>query len=160
MEIHPIKTWFDKRHGVVEVPDDVLGVVRQVKQMADGRLTIYWNDQSSKFDVVERCLDGTDRLVFSVDELDARVLTRLQNADHWGADTPDRGMKRADEDDFLADLERYEAEVKEQEWDGVRGRTEEIGERLAWALDNVTDRPSVGGSILVKKDIRGSSETK
>lgn len=146
MEIRAIKTWHDLRHGVVELEDDVLGIVQQIQQL-DPRLHVFYNDQTEKFDLVESCLDGTDRLVFSVEELDARVLHRLMGADHWGGNpTPERFI-RPDDEDFVAqmdaDNEAHEAALDEESRDKLR----DAGERLAWALD-------IGTGLAYKTNIR------
>jgi hypothetical protein len=154
MEIYPIRTWFDSHHGVVAIDDDVLGVVKQVKAVSDGRLHIYYNPQKGHYDIVERCLDGTERFVFSVDKLDARVIDRLHLADQWGAETPDRGMKKPEGEDFLDELDKLNDEADEAKTQAARDKLGDVGERLAWSLDIVRDRPSVGGSISVPKEVK------
>jgi hypothetical protein len=155
MEIHAVNTWFDKRHGVIALDGDVLGIVERVKEIGDGRLSVYYNPQSDGFDVVETCLDHTERLVFSVDALDARVLDRLHQADQWGGETPDRGIARPEGDDFLDEVDRHNEALDRAKDEAATGKLHEAGERLAWSLDLVSDRPSVGGSIHVKKDLDG-----
>lgn len=154
MEVHAVKTWFDQKHGVVELDGDVLNIVEQVKVIGDGRLHIFYNPQTDGFDVVESCLDGTDRLVFSADALDQRILDRLHKADHWGSENPER-PKLTDENDFLSDIERHNQELEDEKDEAGRDKLGDAGERLAWALDLVNDRPSVGGSISVPKDLDG-----
>jgi len=148
MELHAIKTWYDQRMGVVVVQDDVLGIVHQIREI-DPRIHVFYNEQSSQFDLVEHCLDGVQRLIFSVPELDARVISRLREGDSWLGETPQYVVP--DEDDFLAkveaDQEKIQADQDEESMEKIR----DAGERLAWALDVA----GVGyhDSILVTKDV-------
>lgn len=153
MEVHSVRTWLDSRQGVVVVEDDVQSVVRGVKEISD-RLHVYFNPQSEGFDIVESCLDGTDRLVFSVPELDARVLHRLRGADHWhGNEVPTHVL--GDDEDFIARADEQEAQAEAEQKEKTADKTREAGLRLAWALDAVRDHHSVGGSIRVPKDLDG-----
>ena len=152
MKIHTLPAWVD-RHQVVKVEDHVTAVVRDVHSYSD-RIDIYWNEEGLEFDLVERCLDGSERLIFSVPELDGRVLDRLHRADHWyGNDVPTH--IRPDDEDFVSEMDALD----EQEEKELRAKhMQEImacGEELAWALEAVNDRPSVGGSISVPKDVHG-----
>lgn len=153
VKVHGIPTWFDRHEGAVVVDDDVQNVVRGIKEISD-RLSVFYNPQSGGFDIVESCLDGTDRLVFSVSELDQRVIHRLRHADHWyGEDQPNRILD--DSEDFVARIDEYndkrQADLDEQGMDKIR----DAGERLVWALDWAHDHHSVGGSIRVPKDLDG-----
>jgi len=152
MQIPAIKTWYDARQGVISLDGDVLGIVERVKEI-DPRLSIYYNEQTNGFDLVESCLDGTDRLVFSVDELDQRLVDRLLQADHWGSDTPDhRDDFRPDSKDFASEIdESNEALVRRFE-EGVREKLLDAGERLAWAMEE--DGQGVNASISVPKDVK------
>lgn len=155
MEIHAIKSWYDQRHGVQVVEDDVLDVVKRIKQLSDGRVRIYYNEQGDEFDLVETCLDGTDRLVFSCATLDQRTVDRFVNADQWGADTPDRGMIKPEGSDFLDELDAYNEALEKAIRDGFRDRLGDVGERLARTMDIGV---GINSSIHVKKDIRGGTD--
>ena len=153
MEVHGISSWYDQRAGVVVVEDDVQSIVRGMKEICD-RLHVFANPQTGEFDVVESCLDGTDRLVFSVPELDGRVLDRLRSADHWfGSDQPDRIL--GDDEDFVARIDEHNAELERADRDRHRGQLSEVGLRLAHALDNSRDQNSKGGQILVPRGFDG-----
>jgi len=155
MEIHALKTWVDKRRGVIELDGDVLGIVEQVRALGDGRLKVYYNDQRDHFDIVELCLDRSERLVFSTPSLDQRVVERLHQADQWGGDTPDRGMARPEGNDFLDEVDAANDALEALKDEQARDKLHSAGERLAWSLDLVSNRPSVGGSISVSKDVHG-----
>lgn len=147
MELHAVSTWVDQHHGVVRVEDDVANVVRDIHEISS-RIHVYFNEQTGNFDLVESCLDNTERLIFSVVHLDARVVDRLRLADQWrGREDPAQSL--SEDEDFLtlmdADEDAEKARFKEEGMDGIR----DAGERLAWALEQ--DRRGVGASIAVKE---------
>jgi hypothetical protein len=156
VEVHSIRTWFDRHEGVVVVDDDVQNVVRGIKEISD-RLHVYANPQSGGFDIVEHCLDGAERLVFSVSELDHRVIHRLHQTDHWyGQELPNHVL--GDSEDFVARMDEYNDELQEAIDEKGRDKLRDAGLRLAWALDAVGDHHSVGGSIRVPKDLDAQKE--
>lgn len=151
MEVHGIRSWFDAREGVVVVEDDVLNVVRDIKAISP-RLQVFHNPQSDEFDIVESCLDGAQRLVFSVEKLDGRVLHRLRSADHWhGEDLPHHVLE--DDEDFVARVDEHNAQREVARSAETAEAVADVGERLVWALDWAKDRPSVGGSVRVPKGV-------
>jgi hypothetical protein len=153
MEVYGVRSWFDQREGVVVVEDDVQNIVRGIKEISD-RLHVFYNPQHGGFDVVESCLDGTDRFVMSASELDNRVLDRLRNADHWhGQDTPEHVL--GDDEDFVAQIDEHNEAIERAIRDGYRDKLGDVGERLIRTLDNVSDRPSVGGTISVPRSLDG-----
>ena len=151
MEVPAVKMWFDQRRGVVELSDDVLGVVEQIKAL-DERLHIYFNEQSGEFDLVEHCLDGVERLVFSVEELDQRVIGRLFESDHWGSDLPDhRDDFKPDSEDFASQLEKIQDEAQAELENQTKDKLFDAGERLGHALGE--DGQGVQASLLVEKEV-------
>jgi len=151
VEVHSVRSWYDQHHGVVVVEDDVQNVVRDIKAISP-RIHVYSNPQTSGFDLVESCLDGTDRLVFSVQQLDQRVVDRLRSADHWhGQDVPNHVL--GEDEDVTARVDAHNREMEELQKEKFRDQLYDAGERLAWALD--IGGPSVRSSILVPKDIDG-----
>lgn len=140
MEIRAIKTWVDTHHGVVSITDDVLSIVQRMREI-DPRLKVYYNEQRGEYNIVEACLDGTDRLVFTVEDLDARVISRLLECDQWNPNNPD----------VLDKIDKHNEGV-EAEIDRVnRDKIGEVGERLAWALEE--DGRGVHASILVPRGL-------
>src|SRR6266700_7160034 len=82
MEMLPMKAWYDSREGVIELDDDVLSIVRQVREAYGQRISIeLLPDNSEPYAFVEHCEDGTDRLIFTCIELDGRALERLHKSD-------------------------------------------------------------------------------
>ena len=149
MELHAVRSWYDKQTGLVEVSDDVLNVVRDIREI-DPRIRVYWNEQGGEFDLVETCLDGTDRLIFSVDSLDARVVDRLRRADHWHG-RKDPAHLLGEDDDFLSRIDADEAAETAERRERNLDRVRDAGERLAWAGEQ--DRRGVGAQIQVPKDL-------
>jgi tRNA nucleotidyltransferase/poly(A) polymerase len=148
VEIHAVNTWYDKKLGVVQVEDDVANVVRDIREI-DPRIHVYWNEQGGEFDLVETCLDGTERLIFSVNSLDARVVTRLKQADQWHGREDPAHLLSANED-FLTQIDADEAAETAKKKAANREKIHEVGEMLAWAGEQ--DRRGVGAQILVPKD--------
>lgn len=148
MEVHAIRTWVDlKSGGVVKVTDDVQNVVRDLREISD-RLHVYWNEQSEAYDIVESCLDGTDRLVCSQKTLDQRLVQRVREADHWrGQDRPNHILE--DDKDFAAQMDAMNDADEEERREAFREHIRDAGERIHWALDLGPGQHSVGGSILV-----------
>lgn len=82
MELQPLKAWYDNRQGVIELEDDVLSIVRQVREQYGTRITIeLLPDSPEPYAFVEHCEDGTDRLIFTCTMLDGRALERLLRSD-------------------------------------------------------------------------------
>jgi len=133
MELHAVSTWIDQRHGMVRVEDDVANVVRDVHEISP-RIHVYWNEQTGNFDLVESCLDGTDRLIFTVQHLDARVVDRLRMADQWrGRETPDHLLP--EDEDFLTLMDAANTDAEKKRDDREKDQIRDAGERLAWALE-------------------------
>ena len=85
MEILPMKAWYDRERGVIELEDDVLSIVRHVREIYGENITIeLLPDNPEPYAFVEHCEDGTDRLVFTCVELDGRALERLLRSDSHG----------------------------------------------------------------------------
>jgi len=153
VELHAVSTWFDAKKGsVIELEDDVQSVVRQVKEI-DPRLHVFYNEQTNGFDIVEHCLDGAQRLVFSVKELDARVVSRLHEGDTWLGGNPEHLVP--DEDDFLTRMEAVQEAYHRDKEAMALEKVADAGERLAWALGDGKFGSGYKQSISVKKDIRG-----
>jgi hypothetical protein len=85
MEMLPMKAWYDSNQGVVELDDDVLSIVRQVREQYGRRVTVeLLPDSPEPYAFVEHCEDGADRLIFTCTMLDGRALERLLRSDSQG----------------------------------------------------------------------------
>lgn len=112
---------------MVEIEDDVLDVVKQLKQI-DPTLYVRWSEKGEYFVVYCRLPDeppGTGNVVLMTPELDQRVVTRIQRA-AWEQKQDGYSLADAmDELDAKADAEK-QAEFSE--------RIAEHAERLAFAI--------------------------
>jgi hypothetical protein len=143
MELHAVKTFYTARDGLVELEDDVLSIVSQVREAFGDKVKICLEPTTGHYVFTENSADGTERLIFTSETLDARCLTRLQAADSTGRgyiDAYDLMEKEQDE---------YRAQQDEERLDRVR----EAGERLAWALGDGKHGPGYHQSIRITKDI-------
>jgi len=150
MELHSLPAYIE-RGQLVEVDSHVTGVIEDIRAISP-RIHIFWNEQGQEFDLVEYCLNDEQRLIFSVKELDARVVDRLRLADQWRG-REDSTHVLPEEEDFLtqmdADNEALEATINDKQLDKLR----DAGERLAWAGEQ--DRRGVHAQISVPRAIDG-----
>jgi hypothetical protein len=110
--------------GLVELDDDVLGIVRQVNELYDGKVAINLDPVTGWFHFTEHGDDGTERLIFSVEVLDHRALTRLQESDsRWRYHTDPYDALEREQDEAQAQIAKQDREQLMQ-----------AGERLAYAL--------------------------
>lgn len=151
MELHAVRTWFDKNHGMVSVDDHVTNVIRDIREISDGRVRVYYNTQSGGYDLVETCDDHTDRLVFSTDALDQRCVERLRAADHWLGGNSEHQVP--DEEDFVSRLDAENEEIRKNLEQENWGRVGDAAERIAWAME--FDGRGTQASISVAKDLDG-----
>jgi len=150
MQIHGIKTWIESGELKV-VEDDVLFIVQRVREFSP-RLTVFWNEYINEFTITETDLEGTERLVFNTPCLDERVLDRLRMADQWrGRDDPDHVLPA--DTDWLADVERKEAEAEQLKDEVMREGIREFGEEYAHYMEY--DGRGTKSSILVPRSLDG-----
>lgn len=147
MELHAVKAYYSQHHGLVELEDDVLSIVRQVREVYGNRVKIAWEPTTEHYVFSEHCDDGTERLIFTTPELDGRALERLLRSDSHGRgyeDVYDRQEREQDE----AFAARQEAD---------RERLRESGERLAHAMkkDDIGRYPL---SIAIPRSANGSDD--
>jgi hypothetical protein len=141
MELYAMKSFYTAREGLVQLDDDVLSIVRQVRELYGHKVKICLEPTTEEYVFSENCEDGTERLIFTTPDLDARCIQRLQDADsqlRGYQDAYDRAEHEQDELDRSKD---------EKSMDGIR----DAGERLAWALEE--DGKGTNAQILVTKDI-------
>jgi hypothetical protein len=141
MELYAMKSWYDNREGFVELQDDVLSIVRQVRELYGHRIKICLEPTTGEYVFSENCEDGTERLIFGTSELDARCLERLLRADsHLRGYTDPYDEAEREQDEFFEEKDRQALD-----------KIGDAGERLAWALEE--DGRGTGAQILVTKDI-------
>jgi len=141
MELYAMKSWYDNREGFIELQDDVLSIVRQVRELYGHRIRICLEPTTGEYVFSEMCEDGTERLIFGTNELDPRALERLMRADSHL-----RGYT-----DPYDEAEREHDRTMDEKDKASLDKLGDAGERLAWALEQ--DGRGTGASILVTKDI-------
>ena len=121
----PLKAWYNHDHGVIELDDDVLSIVRQVRELYERRITIELLPGSPEpYAFVEHCEDGVDRLIFTCVELDPRALERLQRSDsHSRAYVDPYEAQEREHDRLLAARDEHSKE-----------QLAEVAEEMAYAL--------------------------
>src|SRR5262245_14591776 len=124
MELHAVRAWYDNRLGMVTLDDDVLSIVRQVRELYGQRVSVVLDEDLGVYHFVEHVNDHEQRLIFSTSELDARSLERLQRSDSHGRTYEDPYDAAEREQD--ADRAAYDAQYGE--------KVKEVGEELAHAL--------------------------
>jgi hypothetical protein len=81
-KLFAIKSYYDADQGrLVELEDDVLSIVSQVREAYGDRIAINLDPITGWFHFTEHCEDGAERLIFSTGTLDGRSLERLLQAD-------------------------------------------------------------------------------
>jgi hypothetical protein len=146
MELHAVKTFYTDQDGLVTLEDDVLSIVRQVREQYGNRVNIRLEPTTGQYVFSENCADGTERLIFASEHLDQRDLDRLMQADstlRGYEDTYEKAEREQDEDQAQMEKEMLE-ELREQ------------GERLAHALrqDGVDDS-LYPAQTVVPRDLSG-----
>jgi len=124
MELRALRTWYTQHDGWVTLDDDVLSIVRQVRDLYGNRVSIELNQHNGEYVFVEHCEDQTDRLIFTTTELDGRALDRLLKAD---------SQTRMHEDPYDA-AERSQDELQHSIDEYYRGYIGEAGAHLAHAM--------------------------
>jgi hypothetical protein len=143
MELHAVKAWYDHRVGMVTLEDDVLSIVRRVRETYGDRVTIELDENQGVYHFVEHCEDRTDRLIFSTSVLDHRSLERLLRSDSHARtyqDPYDAAEREQDELNALKDR-MFGEKVKE------------VGEELAHSLRKEGMAPYFPTPVAIPKGI-------
>jgi len=133
----------------------VLDIVRQL-QAIDPRIHVFYNGQADEFDLVEDCLDGVQRLIFSCKELDARVVRRILEADHWrGRRDPEHVVP--EEEDFLTAIDKDNEALQDAIDEKHRDQLRYWGEELAWSMEE--GHRGTKSHIRVERDVDASPDS-
>jgi len=124
MELRAIKTYYDAREGLVVLEDDVLSIVRQVRERYGDRIRICWEPTTEWYVFSENCADGTERLIFTTPELDGRAFERLMQSD---------SQARTYQDPYLA-AENAQDQAHVEQDAMYAGYINEAGQHLIHAL--------------------------
>lgn len=143
-QLRSIRTFYDDRHRLVTLDNDVLGIVSQVRDLFDSKITVHLDDVSGDYYFVEHCEDGTDRLIFSTPELDGRVIERLLQGD-----SRSRGYR-----------DPYEIQEREQDAaqaaidEEFKEQLREHGEELAFALKKEGLAPRLPLKVAIPRGVK------
>src|SRR5215471_14099802 len=111
-KLFAIKSYYDAELGqLVTLDDDVLSIVRQVRELYGDKVAINLDPRTGWYHVTEHCSDGTERLILSTDELDGRILRRIMEADsewHGYKDPYDAAEREQDEAQAAIDAQYWE----------------------------------------------------
>lgn len=143
MRLHAVKAWYDAHEGMVEVEDDVLSIVRQVRELYGDRISIELDPHSGYYHFVGHGEDHTDYLIFTTSELDGRAMERLMLAD---------SHSRMHQDPYDA-VEREQDELMRARDEAQIERLRDGGERLAHALQKDGRQSHMPLQVAIPKDI-------
>jgi hypothetical protein len=144
IHLYAMRTFYSPDAGrLVTLENDVLSVVSQVRELTDGRVSVQLDPETGWYHLIEHCEDTTDRLVFSVEALDGRVIRRLQRAD---------SQSNLHEDPYDA-VEREQDELHARREEQARDRIREAGERLQVALRKAGEMPRMPHPVAIPKDV-------
>jgi len=143
MELKAVKMFYDARLGLVELEDDVLSIVSQVRELYGNKVKICLEPTTGHYVFSENSADGTERLIFTTPTLDARCLTRLV-----AADSTARGYT-----DAYELMEREQDEFRAREQEQMRETIRDEAERLTHALKHSGAVPHLPLQVNVPKGI-------
>src|SRR5215472_9160916 len=141
MRLHAIKSWYEGQ-GLITLEDDVLSIVRQVRELYEEKVTIELDPDTGWYHFVGH-ENGTDYLIFSTDCLDPRALDRLRRSDcQWiGYQDPYEAAEREQDELQLAIDTR------------LRERVSEEGERLIHALKKDGVVPHLPTTVSIPREV-------
>ena len=105
---------------LITIDDDVLDVVRRLKEISP-TLNVRYNEQQEYFVIYELCVDGRERLVTTVKELDPRLIHYFE-------------MLASESWDAVAEMEKMDQQAEKDKKHRFAERVGAIGERLHFAL--------------------------
>jgi|SRR5215471_4308223 len=143
MELRAIKVWYDGRAGLVELDDDVLSIVRQIRERYGNKVSVEVDPQQQVYHFVEHSEDGTDRLIFSTEELDGRALDRLLMSD---------SQRRMYQDPY--DAAERDQDKAHDDYDKRYGeKIKEVGEELAHAIRKDGNAPFLPLPVAIPRGL-------
>ena len=145
--LHAVRSYYSSaRSGFVTLDDDVLSIVRQVRDRFGESITIEVDPETEWFHFIGH-ENGTDYLIFSTDILDGRALDRILMSDSQG---------RAYQDPYLAN-EREQDALNAAKDAASRGKIVEAGEMLAYYMKREGRAERLPSHIYVPKDVHADA---
>lgn len=144
MLVPAMKMFYSNRDGLVEVDDDVLSIVSRIREDYGSKILVRVEPTTGHFVLSENCDDGTERLIFTTDCLDQRVLERLAKADQTS-----RGYV-----DTYAQMERQQ-DLDQAAMDNklIESVREDAAYRIAHALKKDGIQPRFPLTVPIKEGI-------
>lgn len=132
------------------VDGDLYGICNRMKQIDPNLYAVELEDgQDHAYAIMEHCIDGTDRLIFKVAELDARVLAKLEYL---------MARPLADRLDLIErDEHKYEADQKEEELERLY---ETLGGPMLRDLDRLGFMGGPRSSSYAKRGVYANRRTR
>jgi len=145
--LHAVRSYYSSgRRGFVTLDDDVLSIVRQVRELYGDSVTIEVDPVTDWFHFVGH-ENGTDYLIFSTDLLDARALDRLLQGDsRW----------RGHQDPYLA-VEREQDALDAAKDAASMGKIVEAGEMLAYYMKREGRAERLPTTVAIPRDVNAYS---
>jgi len=145
--LHAVRSYYSSaRSGFVTLDDDVLSIVRQVREIYGDKVTIEVDPMTEWFHFIGH-ENGTDYLIFSTDLLDSRALDRLLTGDQQG---------RAYQDPYDAN-EREQDALNAAKDAASMGQIVEAGEMLAYYMKREGRAERLPSHIYVPKDVHADA---
>jgi hypothetical protein len=143
IKLYAMRSFYTQRAGLIELEDDVLSIVQQIREAYGDRVTVEVDPDTLQYLFIEHCEDTTDRLIFQTSELDARALERLHRSDSQG---------RSYQDPYDA-LEHEQDELMSSQDERHQYRINAEGERLAHALKKDGIMPRLPMQVNVPRSL-------
>jgi hypothetical protein len=102
------------------IEEDVLNIAARLQRVSPA-LSLHWSESGGHFLVVETSATGDERMVLTVQQLDERILQRVEEIAHPSYS-------------YVAELDRLDDTAEAEKDHRFREQTGEVGERLAHAL--------------------------
>lgn len=142
-----LKSFYANGMGLVTLEDDVLSIVSQVREMTDGKVKVQLDPDTGWYHLVEFCEDTTQRLVFSVEDLDGRVIDRLGRAD----------SRRSDHEDPYAAAEREQDEAQAAIDKAYAESVVEHGEEMLFHIRQAGAAPRLPLPVSIPRDVNADN---
>jgi len=144
-KLHAVRHFYTAAEGLITLEDDVLSIVRQVREIYSDNVTVEVDPDTGYFHFVGH-ENGTDYLIFSTPELDGRAFTRLLSSDsHW-----------RDHTDPYDAAEREQDELDREKEYQQRQKISEMGEELVHALQKDGQAPFLPKQVYIPRGINAN----
>ncbi len=142
--LRAIRSFYSAERGaLVTLDDDVLSIVSQVRDLYGNAVSVQLDPDTGWYHFIAHEEDGTERLIFSVEELDPRALERLKQAD---------AHSRGFQDSFDA-AEREQDEAQARIDRAYAEKVSEAGEELIFHLQRDGRAPFLSKQVFIPRGV-------